>query len=262
MSDPTTSGRVSGLASLREPFDPALVGKLPRVTCRTCSDRQQQCTEHRRQRCEVCQAYISTAHIHLDFVGHAHVTDRLLTVDPFWTWEPMAYDEDGLPRLRFVGNGRTAELWVRLTVLGVTRPGVGTAAAEKDDRSKELVSDALRNAAMRFGVALGLWAKSELESEHDTPPADPQPSGPPPPPEGEAYVRESWDRSTRETIREAGLKASDVQKAIRSATGGRTHRLAEVYQSQADDVEAELDALIEDYAESSQTEAEDASHES
>ena len=63
------------------------------------------------------------------------------------------------------------------TVCGVTRIGVG------DGKSmKELIGDAIRNAAMRFGVALDLWSKEELESVH---PEDvhkataPKPAGPP-----------------------------------------------------------------------------------
>lgn len=88
----------------------------------------------------------------LDFVGHAAVTDRLLTVDPNWSWEPFALAPDGLPALDRGGN-----LWIRLTVCGVTRIGVG------DGKSpKECIGDAIRNAAMRFGVALDLWAKENL----------------------------------------------------------------------------------------------------
>lgn len=89
----------------------------------------------------------------LDYVGHAAVTDRLLEVDPTWTWEPMAVDAQGAP---VSTNGN---LWIRLTVLGVTRIGVGDGA-----NAKECISDAIRNAAMRFGVALDLWSKEELES--------------------------------------------------------------------------------------------------
>lgn len=88
----------------------------------------------------------------LDFVGHAAVTDRLLTVDPDWSWEPFALGPDGLPAVDRSGN-----LWIRLTVCGVTRIGVG------DGKSpKECIGDAIRNAAMRFGVALDLWAKENL----------------------------------------------------------------------------------------------------
>jgi hypothetical protein len=48
-------------------------------------------------------------------------------------------------------------LWIRLTICGVTRIGVG------DGKSlKECIGDAIRNAAMRFGMALDLWAKETL----------------------------------------------------------------------------------------------------
>ena len=89
----------------------------------------------------------------LDYVGHAAVTDRLLAVDPEWTWEPFATDAMGLPLEDRAGN-----LWIRLTVCGVTRIGVGDGKT-----AKEKIGDALRNASMRFGVALDLWSKEELE---------------------------------------------------------------------------------------------------
>lgn len=88
----------------------------------------------------------------LDYVGHAAVTDRLLTVDPEWTWEPMAVDAFGNPIPDSAGN-----LWIRLTICGHTRIGVGDGKT-----MKERIGDAIRNAAMRFGVALDLWAKEDL----------------------------------------------------------------------------------------------------
>lgn len=141
------------LQKLREPFPAGTVGKLPKLTCGDCSKRQ--CQKHQKAKCRECEAYISTAHIHLDFVGHAAVTDRLLNVDPAWTWEPLGFDDSsGLPVLDREGN-----LWIRLTVCGVSRIGVGDGA-----NMKERIGDAIRNAAMRFGVALSLWTKDELES--------------------------------------------------------------------------------------------------
>lgn len=95
----------------------------------------------------------------LDYVGHASVTDRLLEVDPQWTWEPLGTREDGLPATDNAGN-----LWIKLTVNGVTRIGVGDGK-----NAKECISDAIRNAAMRFGVALDLWSKEELESHVEAP---------------------------------------------------------------------------------------------
>lgn len=159
--------QANGLARLREKFPPEVVGKLPRVTCKECSDRSKNCTTHKKERCGVCGNWISTAHIHLDYVGHAEITDRLLTVDPEWTWEPVAFDERGLPVVNKQGNEWT--MWIRLTVCGVSRLGVGSVAANAFDAEKQLIGDALRNAAMRFGVALDLWAKEELESSLDAP---------------------------------------------------------------------------------------------
>ena len=98
----------------------------------------------------------------LDYVGHAATTDRLLEVDPAWSWEPFALDAAGLPALDKEGN-----LWIRLTVCGVTRPGVGDGKT-----AKERIGDAIRNAAMRFGVALDLWAKEDLHANgHSDDPA-------------------------------------------------------------------------------------------
>jgi hypothetical protein len=109
-------------AALRKPFDPKTVGKLPK------------------------------GRVMLDFVGHAAVTDRLLAVDPDWSWEPFAIDENGLPAYQ---NGC---LWIRLTICGVTRVGVGDGPD-----AKQRIGDAIRNAAMRFGVALDLWSRQEPE---------------------------------------------------------------------------------------------------
>ena len=102
----------------------------------------------------------------LDYVGHAGVTSRLLEVDPEWTWEPVAFADNGLPRFDDLGG-----LWIRLTVCGVTRLGYGDAAGTKGPNAvKEAVGDGIRNAAMRFGVALDLWSKDDIGSTAPPPP--------------------------------------------------------------------------------------------
>lgn len=106
----------------------------------------------------------------LDYVGHAAVTDRLLTVDPEWVWEPVAWDADGTPLIRY--GAKEATLWIRLTICGVTRLGVGSVAVSAFEVEKQLIGDALRNAAMRFGVALDLWSKEPIH-EPEVPPFDP-----------------------------------------------------------------------------------------
>ena len=163
----TTANGVSALPvvlplnKLREPFPPATVGKLPRITCKDCSKRN--CQKHATSKCNECGGYLSNQHIHLDYVGHAEVTDRLLSVDPTWNWEPVARDDRGLPLIVKGADGKLL-LWINLTVCGVTRIGVGSVDAGSFDADKQLIGDALRNAAMRFGVALDLWSKNELES--------------------------------------------------------------------------------------------------
>jgi hypothetical protein len=97
----------------------------------------------------------------LDFVGHADVTKMLIEIDPMWTWEPVAFDADGLPAYR-VENGM-AHMSGWLVINGVRRLGIGSVMHNKPDLLKELASDFIRNAAMRFGVCLSLWTKQEWE---------------------------------------------------------------------------------------------------
>ena len=97
----------------------------------------------------------------LDYVSHAWVTDRLLEVDPEWTWEPVGFDEQGLPALDKNGG-----LWIKLTVCGVTRYGYGEPQGmNANDKIKGAIGNAIRVAAMRFGVALDLWAKEMPTAE-------------------------------------------------------------------------------------------------
>lgn len=103
-----------------------------------------------------------THSLKLDYVGHADATDILLRSDPFWTWEPFAVDERGLPAMDRDSSGNMRGMWINLTVHGVTRPGYGTIDAGKGpDGVKELIGDAIRNASMRFGIATKLWSKAE-----------------------------------------------------------------------------------------------------
>lgn len=134
---------------LRAPFPASAIGRLPKPYRKDSA----------KGNCNECGGYHGLPAVHLDYVGHAAATDRLLQVDPGWTWEPFALDERGLPALDRDGN-----LWIRLTVAGVSRPGVGDGAS-----MKERIGDAIRNAAMRFGVALDLWAKEDIHTEAEQP---------------------------------------------------------------------------------------------
>jgi hypothetical protein len=113
----------------------------------------------------------------LSFVGHADITKMLIEVDSSWTWEPVAFDTDGLPAYR-VENGM-AHMAGWLTIHGVRRLGIGSVTHNKPDLLKELASDFLRNAAMRFGICLALWTKQEWEdlNTHPTPAPAPRQTG-------------------------------------------------------------------------------------
>lgn len=157
-------------AKLRAPFPDEAIGHRPQPTCKACSDAQYKvCDKHRKQECPTCGQYMTIAHIHLDYVGHADATDRLLEVDPAWTWEPVAWDQRGLPALDDNGG-----LWLRLTVAGVTRLGYGDAGGKRGPNAiKEAIGDGIRNAAMRFGVALDLWMKGDRAASRHGIEADP-----------------------------------------------------------------------------------------
>lgn len=143
------------LAKLREPFPPHQISKLPKPLKR----------DAQKGKCNECGGYHGLPAIHLDYVGHAALTDRLLDTDPEWNWEPMGLNPDGTPAL-----DRNGGLWIKLTVCGVTRPGYGCADGKSGgDAMKEIIGDALRNAAMRFGAALDLWHKGDLHVEDEGP---------------------------------------------------------------------------------------------
>lgn len=149
----------TGLALLRQPFEAHHISKLPKPTkAQTEAVRND---FKKGIRCQICEAWHHPDVVHLDYVGHAALTDRLLECDPSWNWEPQARDEYGLPAFDRFGG-----LWINLTVCGVTRPGYGSADGKTGgDAIKEIIGDALRNAAMRFGAALDLWHKGDLHPE-------------------------------------------------------------------------------------------------
>jgi hypothetical protein len=152
----------TGLARLREPFEPGQINLLPRNVRKNDNDRFK-CESANGRKVSMDGKYCGGYHslsIHLDYVGHAALTDRLLEVDPEWSWEPMATGQDGLPAF-----DRDGGLWIRLSICGVTRLGYGDAQGKSGGNAvKEAIGDALRNAGMRFGAALDLWHKGDLQS--------------------------------------------------------------------------------------------------
>lgn len=166
--------QLTALAKLREPFPPHHISKLPKPT--KAQTEEVKADFHKGIRCEVCGTWHHPKVVHLDYVGHAALTDRLLDVDPMWAWEPLAMTSDGLPVMDPFGG-----MWIRLTICGVTRLGYGHAGnKEGGDAIKEVIGDALRNAAMRFGAALDLWHKGDLHADATPTPATVEKPGPPP----------------------------------------------------------------------------------
>ena len=194
MSETTSAG----LALLRVDFPPHQVNKLPKPYK----------ADSTKGDCAECGGYHGLPALHLDYVGHAALTDRLLDADPAWSWEPLAFDAAGLPAL-----DRNGGMWIKLTVCGVTRLGYGDAQGKTGGNGvKELIGDALRNAAMRFGAALALWHKGDLH-------ADQNPDGEA---EERAHARAKWLADWLLRIETAGT-VGDAKRCVEEAiTQART----------------------------------------
>ncbi|MGF4045752.1 hypothetical protein ACX800_09875 [Paenarthrobacter nitroguajacolicus] len=160
------------LALLSKPFAQDEIEKLPKQVRKNDEERGK-CEQGSRYSADgfYCGGWHARS-MHLDYVGHAGITDRLNAVDPLWHWEPFALSPAGTPLLTDGG------MWARMTVLGVTRIGFGDPGRNSGPNAiKETIGDFIRNAAMRFGVGTYLWSKSEAaaakkiaEEDHDVEP--------------------------------------------------------------------------------------------
>lgn len=151
---------------LKKPFPPEKVNKLARTIVKANNGMQPpkfKCEPNKRWSNEVsadgafCGGYHARA-VHLDYVGHAEITERLNEVDPFWKLEFKYHNkETGAPMC-----GERGAYFV-LTVLGIERTCYGDPGRKglSADGHKEMIGDAIRNGAMRFGCGLYLWSKSE-----------------------------------------------------------------------------------------------------
>lgn len=230
----------TGLDLLREPFAANHISKLPKPTKKQTDDVK--ADFKLGIRCKLCGAWHHKDVVHLDYVGHAALTDRLLDADPNWFWEPVAF-RDGLPAF-----DQTGGLWIKLTVCGVTRLGYGHAAAKPSQdpgaREKEVIGDALRNAAMRFGAALDLWHKGDLhgdaEADNDTPAQDPAPASKP---ASKADSRETYDRlsrANRALTTEAEFNKFWAQASVQDAAKTLPADWKQSLKAEKDDKAAEL----------------------
>lgn len=150
-------------AVLMADFSAEQVGHKPVVWCKQCTEANKRergatCANHKIVKCLKCRTKVTDGHNCLDFVGHADARARLCQADPEWTWEPFEFPGVGA---LVVDNGSPVGLWIKLTIGGVSKPGYGSVDRGKAEAMKELIGDALRNAALSFGVAWKLWAKGD-----------------------------------------------------------------------------------------------------
>lgn len=143
-------------AHLARPFEDTWIEKLPR-NIKKGDERKAQCEDTPAGRTVSADGHFCggwhARSLHLDYVGHAGITMRLNEdVGPEnWTLEPLGTLDNGLP-------AHTGQVfWVKLTILGVSKIDV----AENFKNTQEAWGDALRRAAMRFGIGTYLWSKSE-----------------------------------------------------------------------------------------------------
>lgn len=175
------------VAALTAPFSTDEIETLPRNLQSGDRDRSQ-CRQGTTASADghYCGGYHARS-VHLSYVGHAGITTRLNeVVGPHgWEWEPVAWTPDP-PEVRVPQVGR--EFWIRLTVLGVSKYGVGD---DFNGSAKQAISDALRNAAMRFGIATYLWSKSDKAGNLVATGAHPESAPPAPDPKEQERVAQS-----------------------------------------------------------------------
>jgi hypothetical protein len=210
--------RLDALARLRVPFPPHQISRLPKPTPKQTDALKQNMSLGIR--CKECGQWHHKDAIHLDYVGHAALTDRLLDCDPSWNWEPLAMGPNGAPVLD--GDGG---MWIRLTVCGVTRLGYGHADGKRGgNATKEVIGDALRNAAMRFGAALDLWHKGDLHGDDEGRDDEGSPVKTTPATAMSGGLLQAWEDSILDSLPEnpsPRVKAEAFAKAICEGFAGK-----------------------------------------
>ena len=218
----TPKEKPTGLELLRQPFPPHQISKLPKPT--KAQTEAVRADFKKGIRCQICGTWHHPDVVHLDYVGHAALTDRLLDCDLAWDWNPMSTDDHGLPAF-----DRNGGLWISLTVCGVTRFGYGDADGKTGGNAvKEAIGDALRNAAMRFGAALDLWHKGDPHIDEETPEA--------PQSQDEAFAKISM------LLKATGTAVDNVCKAA------KVQSLDQLSPAQADKVIERLETKLADMA--------------
>jgi hypothetical protein len=101
----------------------------------------------------------------MSYISHGLVTERLNEVDPDWSSDVLT---EHIYRDAQTGRLHCEGVTLRLTINGVSR--VESGGPQRQDgfanEIKNAYSDALKRAAMRFGVALSMW-ESLVDAEYD-----------------------------------------------------------------------------------------------
>ena len=159
----TSRAKKTGLELLREPLPKHLISWKCMPTSK----------DNRKGTCPKCKKYHGLPATSLEYAGHAAITDRLLDADPEWNYKIVSgKDVNGFP-----ATDKDGGMWIELTVCGVTRMGYGDANGKTGPNAmKERIGDALRNAAMRFGLGLELWHQGDLHVDDPTDDATEEPT--------------------------------------------------------------------------------------
>ena len=209
----------------RRPFPASAMGVLNRSWCRECSamrGRGAHCKTHswvQTGKCPwtytagdgstvQCQGDHTWAVNHFTYVGHAALTRRLLEIDPGWDADWVAKTPSGNPDL--ISTESAVMAWMRLTLCGITHMDIGVADRGNRNSLQDLYGNALRRCAMRFGIALELWSKEELE---DFAPPGEDPGDPDAPPAGEVEEELASPADLAELNDEIALIADDKTRA-------------------------------------------------
>jgi hypothetical protein len=258
-ANPSPEEVAAALQALREPFAAHQISKLPKPIVKTPPGEKPTYYDCKPgTNASADGVYCGGRHarsIHLDYVGHAALTDRLLSVDLLWDWEPLSFDENGLPQF-----DRNGGMWIRLTVAGVSRLGYGDSQGKTGPNAiKEAVGDALRNSAMRYGAALDLWHKGDLHDAAAEQGRDGLEAGADDTPGRDWVTEASASKTTEEFLtlwREAkklGVDETTVAKMvewgekIRAAEAAEVERAAKAGSARADAEEAASEALAKGF---------------
>lgn len=160
---------------LRRPFPPNAQGKLTKSK-----------TNRQAPRCDICGANHDNpgGGVHVDYIGHAFLRERLNEVP--WSWTPYL---TGAGEPMVVQEKDEAWMPFRITVMGVVREEVAVCPLSKSEWPKVLWSDVITRGAMAHGVGLELWQK-DMPVDSDRSSGSRGGSEPPPGPSTDEMVQE------------------------------------------------------------------------